>query len=56
MGSISTLSNVKKMVLFHHDPINKDIDLENMLNQSIENKKFNYELILGKENDSFVIQ
>ena len=50
-----TLSNVKKMVLFHHDPENKDSDLETMLNQSVENKSFNYELILARENDSFLI-
>ena len=50
-----TLTKVKKMVLFHHDPVNKDSDLENMYDQSVKNKKIGYDLILGKENDVFLI-
>lgn len=49
----ATLSKVKKMVLFHHDPINKDIDLERMMAASKKNKEFDYDLMLGKENDVF---
>lgn len=50
-----TLSNVKKMVLFHHDPANKDNDLELMLNRCVQNKTFDYELSLAKENEVFEI-
>ncbi len=50
-----TLTKVKKMVLFHHDPVNKDSDLENMYDQSVKNKNIGYDLILGKENDVFLI-
>ena len=49
------LTKVKKMVLFHHDPVNKDSDLENMYDQSVKNKNIGYDLILGKENDVFLI-
>ena len=50
-----SLSNVKKMVLFHHDPVNKDLDLETMLHQSAQNKTFDYELSLARENEVFEI-
>jgi len=50
-----TLTKVKKMVLFHHDPVNKDSDLENMYDQSVKNKNIGYDLILGKENDVFLV-
>ncbi len=50
-----TLTKVKKMVLFHHDPVNKDSDLENMYDQSVKNKNIGYDLILGKENDIFIV-
>ncbi len=50
-----TLTKVKKMVLFHHDPVNKDSDLENMYDQSVKNKNIGYDLVLGKENDIFII-
>ena len=43
------------MVLFHHDPVNKDVDLEAMLDQSVKNKSFNYKLQLGMENDVFIL-
>lgn len=49
----ASLSKVKKMVLFHHDPTNKDADLELMLAESMSRKTIDYELILGKENEVF---
>jgi len=43
------------MVFFHHDPVNKDSDLENMYDQSVKNKNIGYDLVLGKENDIFIL-
>lgn len=51
----ATLCDVKKMVLFHHDPINTDAQLESMFEKNTTNKSFNFELLLGKENDVFFV-
>lgn len=51
----ATLSNVKKMILFHHDPVNTDAQLENMFEKSVANKQFNFEVLIGKENDVFYV-
>ena len=48
-----SLSKVKKMVLFHHDPSNSDDQLEAMFQDSIEKEHIDFELILGMENQVF---
>ena len=45
------LTKVKKMVLFHHDPSNTDLDLQQMYSEEIHHKKYDFELVMGKEND-----
>ena len=52
----ATLSNAKKLVLFHHDPANTDIQLEEMINSCKESKDIGFELLIGKENDTFLLQ
>ena len=52
----ATLSKVKKMVLFHHDPAHTDIQLERMVDKSIQNKNIGFDLSIGKENDVFHLQ
>ena len=49
----ATLSRVKKMVLFHHDPVNTDAQLETMVNNCLNGKNIDFDLVIGKENDTF---
>lgn len=49
----ATLSKVKKMVLFHHDPVNTDAQLETMVNNCLNDKNIDFDLVIGKENDTF---
>jgi phosphoribosyl 1,2-cyclic phosphodiesterase len=49
------LSNVKKMVLFHHDPGNTDLELQQMYLEEISNKEYDFELVMGKEKDVLVL-
>ena len=47
----ASLAKVKKMVLFHHDPVNTDQQLEKMYAKEKALKKYDFELVMGKEND-----
>jgi phosphoribosyl 1,2-cyclic phosphodiesterase len=49
------LSKVKKMVLFHHDPAHTDVQLETMVDKSIQGKTIDFDLVIGKENDVFYL-
>jgi len=49
------LSQVKKLILFHHDPLHSDATLEDMFEQSTANKKFEFELALAREKDIFTL-
>ena len=49
------LSKVKKMVLFHHDPAHTDVQLEAMVDKSIQGKTIDFDLVIGKENDVFYL-
>ena len=51
----ATLTKVKKMVLFHHDPNNTDLELQQMYSDEITNKEYDFELVMGKENDVLMI-
>ena len=47
------LANVKKMVLFHHDPRNSDKVLARMFRESTQNLNYEFDLQMGKENAVF---
>ena len=47
----ATLTKVKKMVLFHHDPGNTDLELQHVFSEEIQGKKYDFEVVMGKEND-----
>jgi len=47
------LTNVKKMVLVHHDPANSDRQLKEMFKNSILDKTIDFELLMGRENAVF---
>ena len=49
------LSQVKKLILFHHDPLHSDTTLENMFEQCTANKEFEFELALAREKDTFTL-
>ena len=49
----ANLSKVKKMVLFHHDPAHTDLELEAMVDKSLQGKIIDFDLVIGKENDVF---
>lgn len=49
------LANVKKMVLFHHDPTKSDEQLETMFNENVQNENLDFEVVMAKENDIFFI-
>lgn len=49
------LSGVKKMVLFHHDPLHSDETLEKLFDQSTAEKQFDFELALAREQDTFIL-
>ena len=49
------LSQVKKLLLFHHDPLHSDTTLENMFEQCTANKEFEFELALAREKDTFTL-
>lgn len=49
------LAKVKKLVLFHHDPGRTDVQLLEIFQESIKNKKGSFELELGKENEVFYL-
>lgn len=51
-----TLAKVKKMVLFHHDPSNTDAQLEKLVDETLQNKSIDFDLLIGKENDVFYLQ
>jgi phosphoribosyl 1,2-cyclic phosphodiesterase len=50
-----TLAAVKKMVLFHHDPINSDTQLEKMFRDCTRNKKSSFEVSLARESEVFYL-
>ena len=47
----ASLAKVKKLVLFHHDPVNTDRKLEKMYANEKAHKNYDFELVMGKEND-----
>lgn len=49
------LSRVKKLLLFHHDPLHSDTTLQNMFEQCTANKEFEFELALAREKDTFTL-
>jgi phosphoribosyl 1,2-cyclic phosphodiesterase len=49
------LAQVKKMVFFHHDPLRSDLELEQMFLSSTKDKKIDFDLKLGRENEVFYI-
>jgi hypothetical protein len=49
------LSRVKKMMIFHHDPLHSDETLERLFEESTSNKEFDFELALARENDTFIL-
>ena len=49
------LSRVKKMIMFHHDPLHSDATLERMFEQCLADKQVNFELSLGREKDTFIL-
>ncbi len=49
------LSRVKKMLIFHHDPLHSDETLERLFEKSTSNKEFDFKLALARENDTFVL-
>lgn len=51
----ASLAEVKKMVLFHHDPVNTDAQLEKMFAQAVQSKNPAFEIKLGQENDVFYV-
>ena len=48
-----TLAEVKKLVLFHHDPLNTDARLEKLFSQTTRNRNPGFEILLGRERDVF---
>lgn len=48
-----SLSKVKKMILFHHDPSNSDAQLEAIFQDCIRKEDTDFELMLGMENQVF---
>ena len=52
----STLAKIKKLVLFHHDPVNTDVQLEKMVDETLQNKNIDFDLLIGKENDVFYLE
>ena len=44
---------MKKLVLFHHDPLNTDARLEKIFTQTTRDKNPDFEILLGKERDVF---
>ena len=50
-----TLAEVKKLVIFHHDPSNTDMQLEKMFAQSIQKKNPGFDIKMGQENDVFYL-
>ena len=49
------LSRVKKLVLFHHDPLHSDKRLESLFDESTRKKEFDFELSLGREKETFIL-
>jgi len=52
----SEMTKVKRLVFFHYDPIRSDFELEQMLMKSTKDKKFDFDLNLGRENEVFYIE
>jgi phosphoribosyl 1,2-cyclic phosphodiesterase len=50
------LSQVKKLALFHHDPLHSDETLEKIFEKSTRDKDFEFELSLAREKDVFVLE
>ena len=53
--NFARLSRVKKMAMFHHDPLHSDATLERLFDQSTSNKEFDFELTLAREKDTFIL-
>ncbi len=49
------LAQVKKLVLFHYDPVRSDFELEQMFTKNVKGKKFDFDVNLGRENEVFYI-
>ncbi len=47
------LTGVRKMALFHHDPLHSDATLESIFDHSSRNREFDFELSLARENETF---
>ena len=51
----AALTKVKKLVLFHHDPGRTDIDLQKIYSEEKSHTDNDFELVMGKENDEFIL-
>ncbi len=49
------LSKVKKMAIFHHDPLHSDATLEKLFDQSTAGKDIDFDLALAREQDTFIL-
>ena len=49
------MTNVKKMILFHHDPMKTDVKLVQDFEEGIKDLKYDFDLSLGKEKDVFIL-
>ena len=47
------LAKVKKLLLFHHDPMHTDETLNNLFQETITSRKLNMEIAMSKEGDYF---
>ncbi|MFC3880211.1 MBL fold metallo-hydrolase [Algoriphagus namhaensis] len=51
--SFGQICHVKKLAVFHHDPLNSDAKLEQIFSETIEKVQPNYKVILCKEGDIY---
>lgn len=49
------MTNVKKLLLFHHEPMHTDEQLQNLFSETIKNKDLPFEIELAEEGKSYII-